>query len=57
MTEMADMKITAGVGIGSDVGFCITVNTAMADWLDISFRVVVAFEIFEPSWSNQQLNV
>ena len=51
------MKITTGVGIGSDVGFPIAVNTAMADWLFVSVRVAVAFEICEPSWSNQHSNV
>ena len=47
--EMADTKITAGVGIFSDVGFCIAVNTAKTDWLVVSVSVVVTFEICEPS--------
>ena len=55
--EMADTKITTAVGTGSDAGFCTEVNTAKTDWLVVRVRVVVAFEICEPSWSDQQLNV
>jgi hypothetical protein len=31
MMEMADIKITTGVGIFSDVGFCIALNTAKTE--------------------------
>ena len=54
---MAYVKITAVVGIGSEVGFCIAVNTAKTDWLVVIVSVAVAFEICEPSLSSQQLNV
>ena len=54
---MANIKTIIGVGVGFDVGFCAAVNTAKADWLVVSVRVVVAFEICDPSLSSQQLNV